>query len=488
MRLPRSGEYDDATGAGVVLRRDKVRPFVVNTPRITMNSAASQTRRGFLKTSAAALSVPAFIPASALGRDGRPAPGSRIVMGAIGLGGRGMSVMRDFLRRPEVQMVALCDVQSVHWRDGAWGKGRPRYGRDIGRQAVEEHYARNKPSGQYRGCETYQDFRNLCARKDLDAVIVATPDHWHALQCLEAIRNGKDVYCEKPLTHYFREGQLIYREVARHGRIFQVGSQQRSYWNFRQAVEIVRNGLIGKVKRVEVGLPTGHDDVVVDDTEMREPPANLDYESWCGPSKKLPYIFARHHRNWRWNLAYGGGQLMDWIGHHNDIAHWGLGLDHTGPLKVAARDWTWPTRTKIYDAPVDYEVVSHYAGGLEIVISSRLTMGTKWIGSDGWVYVNRGKLDASNKQWIKKGFEAGRFKAYRSDDHTQNFLDGVKTRKPCICPAETGHRSITPGHLGAISARVGRPLKWDPKSETIQGDAEASRLLEAHYRYPWVFA
>lgn len=451
-----------------------------------MKSSSSQNRRNFLKTAASAVAVPYFIPSSALGKAGTVAPSNRVTMGAIGLGGRGMPVMRDFLKRDEVQMVAVCDVQSVHWRDNKWGEGKPRYGYAVGKQAVEERYAGNKASG-FKGCATYQDYRNLCARTDIDAVLVATPDHWHALQCLEVLRSGKDVYCEKPMSHLFREGQLVYREAAKRKAIFQVGSQQRSSWNFQQAVEIVRNGLLGKVKRVEVGLPSGHD-VAQGDEQVQEPPANLDYNSWCGPSELLPYAPGRHHRNWRWNTAFGGGQLMDWIGHHNDIAHWGLDMDKSGPKEVAARNWTWPNGTKLYDTPVDFEVVSKYAGGIEVVISSLGGRGTKWIGEDGWVHVDRGKLSASSPAWAKKGFVAGKFKAYASSNHTQNFIDGVKGRKTCICPAETGHRSITPGHLGQISARVGRKLKWDPKKETIQGDTEASRLLEANYRYPWQLA
>jgi len=448
-----------------------------------MNPSSSQDRRRFLKTAAAAVALPYFVPSSALGKADTVAPSNRITMGAIGLGGRGMGVMRGFLAREDVQMLALCDVQSVHWRDHKWGEGKPRYGTEIGRQAVEARYSKNKPSG-FKGCEVFQDYRNLCARDDIDAVIVATPDHWHALQCIEVLRSGKDVYCEKPLTHLFREGQLIYQEAARQHAIFQVGSQQRSYWNFQQAVEIVRNGLIGKVKRVEVGLPPGHNEAFGDD-QMQAPPANLDYNSWCGPSEMKPYVPARHHRNWRWHLAYGGGQLMDWIGHHNDIAHWALDMDRSGPYEVTAKDWTWPTGTEIYNAPIDFEVLSKYAGGIEVVISSRGEMGTKWIGADGWVAVNRGKLSASDPAWAEKGFVSGNFKVYKSADHTQNFIDGVKTRNPCICPAETGHRSITPGHLAHISARLGRTLKWNPKREKIKGDAEATKLLDANYRYPW---
>ncbi len=424
--------------------------------------------------------APAIVPSSVFGKN---APGNRITMGAIGLGGRGSSVMRSFLNQPDVQMVALCDVQSEHWRDGEWGKSTPRFGTMPARKVVEDHYAKGERGGDYRGCKIYQDFRNLCARKDIDAVIVATPDHWHALQALEVLRSGKDVYCEKPMTHLFREGQSLYREVAKRKAIFQTGSQQRSTGNFHQAVELVLNGVIGKVRRVEVGLPPGHVESLGDE-RIQDAPANLDYNSWCGPSPLHPYIPARHHRNWRWHLSYGGGQLMDWIGHHNDIAHWGLGMDKSGPVEVEAVNWTWP-KTTVYNAPVDFDVVSKYAGGIEIRISSRNPMGTKWIGDDGWISVDRGKLNASKKEWLKKDFRPGKIRAYQSADHTRNFVEGVKARKECICPAETGHRSITPGHLGHISAIVGRKLKWDPKTETINGDKGAADLLEVNYRYPW---
>ena len=202
---------------------------------------------------------------------------------------------------------------------------------------------------------------------------------------------------------------------------FQTGSQQRSYANFRRGVEIVRNGLIGKVTRVEVGLPAGHEDSL-DSEDVTTPPANLNYDAWCGPSEKLPFIHARHHRNWRWHLAYGGGQLMDWIGHHNDIAHWGLGLDKTGPVEVESIGWTKP-KTPIYNAPVDFAVHSRYAGGVSIEISTKHTKGTKWIGTDGWVYVNRGTIEASNNDWLRAENSLGKYRAYASDDHTRNFLE-----------------------------------------------------------------
>lgn len=452
-----------------------------------MKTTAQSNRRGFLKTAALGVALPTFIPSSALGKAGNVAPSNRVTFGAIGLGGRGMGVMRGFLGQPDIQVLALCDVQSEHWRDGEWGVGKARFGTKTGKEAVELRYSQNKAGGKYKGCDVYQDYRNLCARKDIDAVMVGTPDHWHAVQCLEALRNGKDIYCEKPITHLFGEGQALYREVAKRKAIFQTGSQQRSDAKFRLAAQIVRNGLLGKVKRVEVGLPSGHNAALGND-QIAEPPANLDYESWCGPSEKLPYIFARHHRNWRWNLAYGGGQLMDWIGHHNDIAHWALDMDQSGPIEVEAKGFTYPTETEVYDAAVDYRVVSKYAGGIEVEISSKFEKGTKWIGENGWVHVTRGKIKASNNAWLAKGFDPGKVKVYTSTDHTRNFIEGVKNRKECICPAETAHRSITPGHLGLLSAKLGRKLKWDPKKETIKGDAEAAKMLNVNYRYPWKLA
>lgn len=443
------------------------------------------SRRAFLRTTATGIAAPSFIPAAARGQAGRPAPGERVTLGVIGVGAMGTGNLKSFLAQPDAQVVAVCDVQDFHYRDEPWGKSKRVFGTVPAKQLVEDHYGKEKRAG-FKGCAMFSDFRNLCARKDIDAVVVATPDHWHALAALEALRRGKDVYCEKPVTHLFAEGQLLYREVARRKAIFQTGSQQRSEALFRQAVELVRNGAIGQVRQVEVGLPAGHEEPI-GDAAMQDPPANLDYESWVGPAPLLPYIPARHHRNWRWHLAYGGGQLMDWIGHHNDIAHWALDLDRRGPETVEAVGWTWP-KTHVYNAPVEYEVRCAYPGGVELSIASRHAMGTKWIGADGWVHVTRGRLTASNPAWTAKDFNPGPVKVYESPGHHRNFLDGIKTRQECVTPAETAHRSITPGHLGYIAAQVGRKLKWDARNEKILGDASAEKLLEVKYRYPWAFA
>ena len=201
-------------------------------------------------------------------------------------------------------------------------------------------------------------------------------------------------------------------------------------------------------------------------------------------------IRARHHRNWRWHLSYGGGNLMDWIGHHNDIAHWGLGIDESGPLKVEAKmdHWSWPD-TKIYNGPVNYHIESEYPNGVIGTISNKVKGGTKWIGENGWVWVNRGRIEASNQDWIREKNDRGAYKGYVSRDHRQNFLDGIRSRKPCIAPAETAHRSITPGHLGYVSQALGRALKWDAKRETVVGDAKADALLKkVDYRGDWKLA
>ena len=438
-------------------------------------------RRRFLKSSASAIAVPTIIPSSALGQ-GRPAPSERITVGAIGLGGNGSGALINFLGNTEAQVVAVCDPHESHFRDKQSGR---KYGRKPGRETVEKRYGEGNANGVYKGCDDYVDFRDICARDDIDAIVVATPDHWHALITLEALRNGKDVYCEKPVTHLFSEGQAVYREVEKQKAIFQTGSQQRSETRFRIAVEVALNELVGKIHTVEVGLPTGPSTPATGQDQIIEIPSGLDYDLWCGPSESLPYIPARHHRNWRWHLSYGGGQIMDWIGHHNDIAHWGLGMDHSGPEKVEAIGWTYP-KTEIYNAPVDYEIRSTFSNGVVSTISNKNRRGTKWIGEEGWVYVDRGKIECSNREWLQEKYDRGAIKAYQSNNHRQNFLDCIRSREPCIAPAESAHRSITPGHLGYVSEVVGRPLKWDAKNETVIGDTKADQLLKAvNYRGSW---
>ncbi len=441
-------------------------------------SAADRTGKLTRRACLGVLGSPLFIPGTAFGASVRKSPNERITIGIVGAGSRGFNLIDEFLKQPDAQIVAVCDVDSFHHRDRPWGKG-PAFGREPARKKIDAHY--KSRSG---GVTVTGDFREICQRDDIDAVVVATPDHWHALCTLEALRNGKDVYCEKPVTHTFQEGQLVYREVAKREAVFQTGSQQRSSQEFRRAVQLVRSGILGKIQRIEVGLPPGYDKPQ-GDTKVIAPPDHLDYDQWCGPAPKLPYMRARHHRWWRGHRAFGGGVLMDWIGHHNDIAHWAIGADRSGPTKIEAVGWTFPD-TDVYDTPRQYEIRCEYACGVQTSISSQNQLGTKFIGDDGWVHVTRGRLTASDKRWTASGFRVEADTVYHSENHARNFLDSVKSRKACIAPAETGHRSITPGHLGYVSNTLGRALNWDPENESVVGDEEANTLLQMHqYRKPW---
>jgi predicted dehydrogenase len=427
-------------------------------------------RRNFLKTTAAAatFAAPTIIPSSVLGQGDKVAPSNRITLGLIGCGGQGTGDMKNLMRSADIQTVAVCDPDKGH-AEGA-------------QKHVEKEYAKDKAAGTFKGCDLYNNYAELIARDDIDAVIVGTPDHWHGIATVAALRAGKDVYCEKPITHLFREGQIVYKEAAKRKAVFQVGSQQRSDTRFRVAAEAVMNGVLGKIHSVEVGLPKGKGT----NEEGKVPhkiPAGLDYDLWCGPSRLLPFNTERLHWNWRWCLDYGGGQLMDWIGHHNDIAHWGLEMDKSGPISVQAKGFDYPEKG-IWDAPLNYEVISEYAGGYTVSLSNRHTMGTKWIGENGWIYVTRGKVEASNKDWIIEKNDRGPKKAYVSRSHHQNFVDCVKSREATICPAETGHRSATPGHIGYVSQALGgKKLMWDAAKEEITGNPEAEKMLKAlNYR------
>ena len=438
---------------------------------------SGNSRRQFLKASSAC-TLPLIVPATVLGKNYR-APSDRLNVGLIGLGGRGMHILGTLLANDEVFVSAICDVQHSHFRDRPWKKG-PLLGREGGRRLIAKHYGEKAIKSTF----VTDDFRKVCQRKELDIVVVATPDHWHALCALTAIQNGKDVYCEKPITHTFAEGKILRDAVEKEAAVFQTGSQQRSDPLFRKAVELVHNGHIGTVQKIEVGLPPGYSSPQ-GDSKITDPPENLNYDFWCGPAPKLPYMRARHHRWWRGHRAYGGGVLMDWIGHHNDIAHWGIEADHSGPTKVEAVGWQFP-ETEVYNTPASYRIECEYKGGIQTTISSQNPIGTKWIGDDGWVYVRRGSLKASDERWLEKDFDLGEKKVFASPGHMEDFLGCVKSRKSCIATAEIAHRSISPGFLGYVSHALQRPLEWDPEKEKVIGDSAANNLLnENAYRQPW---
>ena len=433
-------------------------------------NASALSRRRFLATAGAAIAAPMIVPSSIFGQN---RPSNRITMGIVGWGMMGPGNTSAFMKQPDCQVVAACDLDK-RYLDRAVG-------------AINKHYGNSD-------CKAYKDYREMMAREDIDAVMLAVPDHWHALTSVEACQRKKDIYGEKPLARTIAEQQAIVKAVQKNKRIWQTGSWQRSTANFHKGAEIVRNGLIGKVKEVQIGLPAGHVDFkkTKDKLDVAEPPQELDYEMWIGPAQMMPYIEGRVHMNWRWNYNTGGGQLIDWIGHHGDIAHWGLDFDNTGPSEVEGqgefppKDAVWNTCTK-YRITLKYpkDVVMTIAGG-----HSDIRSGTKWIGTDGWVWVDRGGFDASNPDWKKMDRlpeDQLKVKLTKSTDHYRNFLDSVKSRKPTITPVEVAHRSAVPGHLGLIAMLVGRKIKWDPKKERIVGDDEASKLLTREYRAPWKF-
>ncbi|MBD3413554.1 MAG: twin-arginine translocation signal domain-containing protein [Candidatus Aminicenantes bacterium] len=429
------------------------------------------SRRTFLKntsmTAAGAALFPTIIPSSVLGFGTHTPPSDQIVMAGIGYGMMGIPNMASFLTKKEVKWVAVCDLDQNHLIQA--------------RDMVNEKYGNTD-------CTTTQDFREICSRKDIDAVCLSLPDHWHAIIAISCVRAGFDIYGEKPFTHSLIEGRALCDAVQRYGCIWQTGSWQRSVANFHKAAELVRNGRIGRVKKIEVGLPQGHHDFA--GTKGQEtigpPPEHLDYDFWLGPAPYAPYCPARVHRNWRWNMDYGGGQLMDWVGHHVDIAHWGMDYDSTGPVEIQGT--AEYQRAGVWNSPTQYRLELKYADGTPMTVAgghSDIRGGTKWIGEHGWVWCNRGGFETSPSSLIKEFIGPDETKLYQSSDHYQNFLDCVKTRKQTITPAETAHRSASVGHLGVIAIEMGRKIRFDPQTETIVNDPEASRLLSRSYRKPW---
>ncbi|MBN2327554.1 MAG: Gfo/Idh/MocA family oxidoreductase [Candidatus Omnitrophica bacterium] len=430
-----------------------------------MKMKKSVSRRHFLaSTAGSALSIPFIVPSSALGAEGSVAPSDRIVMGCIGVGSQGTGNMREFLHYKEVQVVAVCDVDDDNL--------------ERGKNTVDSRY-------ENEDCQTHHDFREIIGRGDLDAVSLAMPDHWHAIPAITAAKAGLDIFGEKPLSRSIRESRAICDAVHRYGRVWQTGSWQRSVSNFRHACELVRNGKVGKINHVEVGLPTGSR---TGNHPIKPAPEALDWNFWLGPAPWRPYCdFGgnRCHWDWRWILDYSGGQLTDWAGHHIDIAHWGLDLDHTGPVEIEG-EASYP-EDGLWNAPYAYSFHCRYANGVTMHVSNANRGGTRWIGEKGWVWVDRGGIDASDKNLLKAdAIGPNDIRLYKSDNHKQNFIDCVKSRQLTITPVESACRSISVGHLGEIAMLLKRKIRWDPEKEEIINDPEAGALLGRSYREPWV--
>ena len=427
-----------------------------------MSTPSGSNRRTFLKTSAV-VAAPTFVPATVFAKEGRPAPSDRVVVGSIGVGdlGRRHHLNNKLLKNDRIEVGAVCDVDRNH-RELAQADVMAKTGKRV---------------------EAYKDFRELCDRKDIDAVLVATPDHWHALVSIYAMEAGKDVYCEKPLTLTIDEGKKLVEVARRYGTVFQTGSQQRSEGPFVDAVELVRNGKIGKLTRIDTTI--GFIDAGVWQ-KPTTPPPELDWNFWLGPAPYAEYFPTRHHYQFRWFSDYSGGKMTDWGAHHNDISQWALDADKSGPVKVE------PVRAVFHEnGPHDvaghFDVKYVYGNGVELHCHSDGDNGVKFTGTDGWIFVSRDrkKFAAHDPALLTWKAGASDKQMPRNKGHHDNWLDCIASRERPICDVEVGHRSATVCHLGNIALRLGRELNWDPQAERFVNDDQANQFVGKPMSAPW---
>ena len=438
-------------------------------------------RRSFLKAAIAAGTAPLILPRSLWAAEKKP--GDRTTLGFIGIGLMNRGHLGGFLSRPEVQVVAVCDVDTTR--------------REDAKRIVQAHQEK-KASGSASGCDAYADFRELLARKDIDAVVIATPDHWHAPIAIAAAAAGKDIYCEKPLCQTIHEARAMVNAVRKNERVFQTGSQQRSSREFRIACELVRNGRIGKLERIETGFGSPGKPC-----DLPEEPAEpgLDWDMWLGPAPKRPYNSVlsprgihKHFPNWRLYWEYGGGMVTDWGAHHLDIAQWGLDMDASGPTEVIP-----PPSAETAKAGGKLR----YANGVEVTHIEE--NGVTFFGSEGKVFVNRGKfkltLDGKDRgDATQKGANLGtvldtverelladaKVKLYESKDHRGDWLAHLRgDRQRPICDVEVGARTVSACHLLNFGYRYGKRFTWDPAKEQFTGGTGDPQWLTREYRDPW---
>jgi predicted dehydrogenase len=427
------------------------------------------SRREFLKrstqTAIAAVTFPYIIPSSAIGKSGTIPPSEKTTMGFIGVGGMGTGNLWGFVEKSDAHVVAVCDVDTFH--------------RNRAKDIVNEEYGN-------QDCATYNDFRELLDRKDLDAVCIALPDHWHALAAVAAAKKGYDIYAEKPLAYTISEGRAIVDAVKKYNIVWQTGSQQRSDRHFRFACELVRNGYIGDVKLVKVGLPYGNS-LRQGNTKIAPVPDGFDYDMWLGPAPYVPYSPARCHWNFRWNLDYSGGQLTDWAGHHIDIAQWGMNTELSAPVEIEGEGVYPKAEEGLFDTPDAYRFECKYKEGFTMIVADnhQNKQGAYFEGSEGWIHVNRGGIETHPKSLLHQIIKPDEIHLYKSLNHRKNFLDCVRTRGATVAPAKAAHRSIMVAHLGGIAMRLGRKIYFDPKKEKFVNDAEADGYLSRAMREPW---
>jgi predicted dehydrogenase len=440
------------------------------------------SRRRFLAAGALAGIAPLIIPSRLLGGEG--APSNRITLGMIGCGGEGTNNVNGFLAQTDAQILAVCETDSVRLARA--------------KQRVENKYAQAMTSGAYKGCDAYADFRQIIGRKDIDAVVISTPDHWHVIPSIMAARAGKDVFVEKPMTTSVEEGKILCKVIADTKRVLLVGSEQRGRAEFHLMAEIVRNGRVGKLKHIEVGMPGGHS-INANPEDRRpqltdcDPPAQLDYTLWMGKTPVMQYFPGRTHWNWRWSSELAGGNFADYAHHLIDIAQWAHGTEDTLADEVEGTG-TFPTEGR-YHTPTQYNCTFTFADGVTMTCKSGST-GHRFEGTEG-VLINRGWGTLSAEPASILDFKAGSgavklFHPLKSPNgggpEHRNFLDCVKSREKTYAHEGLGHRAASFAHIGTIAMKLGRKLKWDTKNDVFIGDDEANKMLSRPEREPWTMA
>lgn len=455
------------------------------------SQAGGTTRRDVLRVAAGlgAFGFPTIVSPRVFGRS---APSERIQVAQIGCGriARSSEIPGMFRNSDHARIVAACDLDSVRLADA---------------QELIERGLSTRGGGSIK---TYANYKEMLKDPAIDAVCISTPDHWHAQPAIDAVLAGKDVYLQKPTSLTIREGRQLADAVAKTGRILQIGSQQRSEAQFIRACELVRNGKIGKIKRIEVGLPT---DPPGGDPTPTNPPPNLDYDAWIGSTPMVPYAEDGVHPQtddpkkrygrpgWLRREQFGAGMITGWGAHHLDIAQWGLGVEHSGPVEIEATAEFPKPGSGLWNVHGPYHVEAKYADGALLVVDDKLPIGVKFIGEDGWIWVSRGayppkpgakgtkSLDASDPRLLDPNEPAGPIRLHASpkNDHHLDWLTSIKSREAPAAPAEVGHRSTSTCLLAHIAMKAGRPLRWNPEAERFVDDPESDAHLSRPQRAPY---
>jgi predicted dehydrogenase len=426
------------------------------------------TRRRFLAGAAAAAAAPYIVPASVFGAGGRPPPSERIGVGILGMGDRGNAHLKSLIPNGGVQVLAVCDPLENK--------------REAARKFAETAYADRAARGEYKGCLATSDFRQILARPDVDAIVIAAPEFWHGLMGAGAVAAGKDVYGEKALTLTIAEGRALVSAVRRHARIYQVGTQQRSDRKFRFACELARNGYLGKLQKVEVAVPGGR---ALPNAEPKPVPPGLDYEMWLGPAPWTPYNDLKCSFNWYFIYDYCIGWIQSWGVHHIDIALWGAPALTAGQVQVEGTA-VFPTEG-LANTSVTWNVNVVTPDGLHLHFTDDKAQrhGCRFFGDKGMVHVDRGRLEAEPESLLKVALRSGDEHLYESNNHHGNFLECIRTRRDPVSPVEAGHAATTLTIVSDIATRLGRKVTWDWQAEKFIGDEAANRYLSRPMRPPW---